>query len=207
MQTIDFADIPNNSVVISTGCRLVNKITHFFLDLNNIHNPLRIDHCGFVVRSSARALLQNLLGFKNLSPRNYKTIRKAIHFTDDVIRPFLIESYVPRVRIVSLEMEMKRLKNLYFVRSPLAKINVDVAFAVGMPYEINYLEMIFSVFNLNKKEHLKFIFCSELIGLVLKRNGIVEGNVTNVLPETLCSTAGEKDVLRGLYGTEVMVRY
>lgn len=144
----------------------------------------------------------------------HRDIISAVHYPS-VRASFAIESFgtvgevmhgiAPHVHIRDLSKRLLDFTGNVFVRPMYKSISSEVTMNfmreyLGRPYESikNLKELIGSVANWNKVEHVDNVFCSELVSLFYKECEIFDSSImsNNVIPELLGSGAGDYDLLK-----------
>ncbi|MDR1333775.1 MAG: hypothetical protein LBJ71_01000 [Holosporaceae bacterium] len=135
----------------------------------------------------------------------------------------------PHVQIHPFFNSLKNYDGNVYVRPflmpiPLNFTKVFVEEYVGRSYEAleTFSELVKAVNNRNKKENTEKVFCSELAALfyrstiqafplspLLSKEKVLEkfSNVSNIIPEQFCFSIGKDDVLQGIAGRDISLKY
>jgi hypothetical protein len=160
-----------------------------------------------------------LVDYKGLSP----FLMEANGTAGKVLR-----GIAPHVEIHPLANSITEYDGNVYLRSISGNIPVNystefIRANIGRSYETfsTLPELALSAVGGNKRERTDKVFCSELVGLyyrgvirtvydssdlVRERYRLYE-NVSNIIPEQFGSGAGDKDLLRGLAGSEIEAKY
>ncbi|CAL6099284.1 Papain-like_cysteine peptidase superfamily [Hexamita inflata] len=199
-------DLPQMSVILYSGSLLFKLVQYCSL----IPNPLQITHCGVIIHISGYELLKllNANKFKNLSQRFRDVVRKNIFYSDQIVRPYIIEARSPCVVIAPVDITVNGYPGNIYLRKPLVQydqILFEWTDLIGLPYKMN-VQMLLAGWSLNSKEDSTALFCSELVALLMKRARLLNVNSSNIIPKELGSAGQKADILRNICQKEIQLK-
>ncbi|CAL6049163.1 Papain-like_cysteine peptidase superfamily [Hexamita inflata] len=210
MQKINCTTVPEMSVILFSGQTTFSCCTKFFQGLNCVSNKFEITHCGVVIHQSAKQIIEKVKGgkCKNLKEEQYESVIKDLEFDDDVVRPFVIEAHMPFVHIRPLEPQLTSYNGSLYLRIPKVapKHVCDWEGMIGVLYERNWFDMLWSTLEIPTKPDSKDLYCSELVALACIEAGLIKSQSFNVIPEYLATPAKKNDILREAYGKEIVLK-
>jgi hypothetical protein len=160
-----------------------------------------------------RARYSNLLGFPG-----------SVDAASLAVVPFCLQAngtptqvltgITPHVQIEDLYSAVEIYNGNVFVRPlckpvPLESTRAFLKAHIGRPYEgfLTFADLLRAPMAANKTEDIKRLFCSELVALFYRTYcGLSISNVSNVIPESFGSGAGEYDLLRSIASREIPLK-
>ncbi|CAL6085522.1 Papain-like_cysteine peptidase superfamily [Hexamita inflata] len=210
MIDVNCTTVPEMTVILFSGDTTFGCCTKFFQSLNCISNKFEITHCGVVIHQSAKQLIDKINSgkFKNLQPQNYQSVIADLQFDDDVLRPFVVEAHMPFVHIRPLAPQLTSYDGRMYMRVPQVnyKQMCDWESMIGVPYERNWFDMLWSTLKIDTKPDAKDLYCSELVALACIEAGLISSSTFNIVPEYLATPAKKHDILRDSYGKEIPLK-
>ncbi|CAL6114697.1 Papain-like_cysteine peptidase superfamily [Hexamita inflata] len=210
MIEINCTTVPEMTVILFSGNSFSAGCEKFFQGINCISNQFEITHCGVVIHQSAKQLIDkvNQGQFPKLDKENYESIIKDLEYTDDIVRPFVVEAHMKFVHIRPLEPQLTTYDGVIYMRLPKVKPQqpCDWVGMVGVPYERNWFDMLWATLQIPTKPDSKDLYCSELVALACIQAGMIKSKTFNVIPEYLASPARKNDILRESYGKEIPLK-
>ncbi|CAL6028691.1 Hypothetical_protein [Hexamita inflata] len=193
------SQIPELSVILYSNANKNGLTIKLVYALHGIKNELDITHTGIIFHKSAAELLYmaETGAFKNLQTQHFDLFKEGLVYTDDVVRPYVLQSRMPIVYFRPLDAEVRDFPGEMYLRTP--RTTTTQAFQwedlVGKLYEQNWFNLLWSMYKIRYSNSSQYTFCSKLVAEVCVRAGLVKVDWTRISPERLCSTDPSNDIL------------
>lgn len=214
-----FNDIPNPLGLTHSGIVVNENPKRVFETVLNLMpgGALYESSVSPLSEKAGKAIIRELLECHRevISAVSYPEVKASFSLESDGSAGEVLKGISPHVHIHDLGARIKDYEGNIFIRPLNERIESSrtIGFLneyIGRPYESvsNLKELLGSVKNLNTKERVENIFCSELAAIFYKKMDILKDDIisNNVIPESFGSGAGSYDLLAGFAGDDVPLK-